>query len=121
VDDEDEVLVADLRELGEPAIHELHGLLTGPPERMDRVLQQLAGQGTACLRAFDYTTSTPLGTQSCLTSSTPGIQPSFVFATPEFGLGSLASGSHQLGLQLRFDGSNPCSCDFFDTRIDIDW
>jgi hypothetical protein len=44
VDDEDEVLVSGLRELGNPAIQELHGLLTGPPERVDRVLQQLVAQ-----------------------------------------------------------------------------
>ena len=44
VDHEDDELVADLRLLGQPAIQELHGLLTGSPERMDRVLQQLVGR-----------------------------------------------------------------------------
>jgi hypothetical protein len=44
VDDEDAALVSDLRLLGEPAIRELHGLLTGPTERVDRVLQQLVAQ-----------------------------------------------------------------------------
>jgi hypothetical protein len=43
VDDEDEVLVWAFGKLGEPAVQELHGLLTGPPERMDRVLRQLVG------------------------------------------------------------------------------
>jgi hypothetical protein len=43
-DREDESLVAGLRELGEPAIKELHGLLKGLPERVDRVLLQLVGR-----------------------------------------------------------------------------
>lgn len=44
MDDDDAVLVSGLRELGEPAIKELHGLLTGPPERLDRVLPQLVAR-----------------------------------------------------------------------------
>jgi hypothetical protein len=44
VENEDEALVSGMWALGKPAAEELQGLLTGPPEAMDRVLQQLVGR-----------------------------------------------------------------------------
>jgi hypothetical protein len=82
---------------------------------------QLIGEGTLCTRMYDYTTSAAVGTYSCLVNDTPGSQPTLVFATPVAAMSGLSSGTHRLGLQVKFHNSNPCGCDVYDVRLVVDW
>ncbi len=82
---------------------------------------QLADVGILCVRMFDYTTSAAVGTYACQTNDTPGSQPALVFATPAAPLGALPSGIHQLGLQIKFHNNDPCGCNVYDVRLNINW